>query len=308
MKKGELVKAAMRAIAAAKKGERVEDSYVEFKAQFTKPEAAARQIAGLANAISGEQFILIVGVDEKGKVWGADKVELARWIPQVAKCFDGPAPRLIRNVNLPVENKTVTAMCFECHENPYMTRDGDNRDIPWREGNRTRSASREELFALFSESEEGVILPTVDVLSKGFRPEYDSDKKVSRIILFVNLYVKPKGPMPLVFPGHDCQVFLIKGRRRYRFEKVGLMKSSKESGVVPVDVSFDKPGELDLMAFTEPSSSFPEGPVTVEIGLLPVNAPSPVKLKFRMNTDFQQPPPHVKPEKRRGDPWRPTPL
>jgi hypothetical protein len=308
MKKGDLVKTALWAIAAAKKGERFEDSYVEFKAQLPEPEDAARQLAGLANAVRDEQFVVIVGVDEHGRVWGADNVELASWIPKVKKQFDGPAPRLIKNVNFPTDGKTVTALCFGCSDSPYMFREGDDRDIPWREGNRTRSATREEVFALFSEAEDGVKLPTVDVLGKHLWPQFDSDGKLSTLRLDVGLYVKTKGSTPVVFPKHDCRVSVIKSRHRYKFGNVLLIRNKMESGVVPADIDFAKPGALHLMAFAESPSAFPEGPVTVEISLLPVNAPSPVKLKFRMNVDLPHPPPQSKPEKRKRDPWRPTPF
>jgi len=262
----------------------------------------------MANAVPGDQIIVIVGVDEHGKVWGADNVELASWVPQVTKNFDGPAPRLIKNVNFPTDGKTVTALCFGCSDSPYMIRHGDNRDIPWREGNRRRSATREELFALFSEAEDGVKLPTVDVLSQCFRPEFDSSGKLSRLLLHVQLYVKTKSRTPLVFPRHDCRVSVIKGRRRVKFDKVWLMRNKTEGGVVQADIVFDKPGELYLIAFADTPSSLPEGSVAVEISLLPVNAPAPVKLKFRMNRDFPHPPPRDKPKKSRRDPWIPTPF
>ncbi|MBE3040069.1 MAG: hypothetical protein IMZ62_14825 [Chloroflexi bacterium] len=303
-----MIKAAIRAISAVKRGGPFEDSYVEFKAQFPKPEKAPRWMAAMANAARRDEIIVIIGVDEHGKVWGADNVELASWYPKVEKQFDGPAPRMITNVNVPIDEETVTALCFGCLDAPYMIRAGETRDIPWREGNRTRCATREELFGLFSEAEVGVKLPTVDVVDKGFRPEYDSAGNVSRIMLHVRLYVKTKGLTPLVFPRHDCRVSVIKGRRRFKFDDVWLMRSKTEGGEVQADIVYDKPGELYLIAFGESPSSFPDGPVTVEICLLPVGAPAPVKLTFRMNMDFPKPPPRSKPDKGRRNPWIPTPL
>jgi len=290
MRNIDLIAAASEAISAAKKGGPFEDSGVEFKAQFPKPDDdAARRIAGMANAIRGEQFIMIVGVDNHGKVWGADEVELASWCPQVKKHFDGPMPKMIRNVNFPFEGKTVTALCFGCSETPYMVTKGESREIPWREGNRTRAATREELIALFSESGQGLKMPSVEVLDKALRAQYDSTGKVARLTLHVDLYVTPKGEKPLVFPRHKCSVSIIKARRRFKSDKVWPMRSKTEREVQPQTL-FDMPGPLYLIAFFDSPSSLPDGSVTVEISLQPVYAPSPVITKCSMNMEFPGPP------------------
>ena len=72
-----------------KDGQPIEDSRVELKREWIKPEKAARRIAGHANAARGDNILWIIGVDEKNGVIGVDYEELSSWYGEAKSCFDG---------------------------------------------------------------------------------------------------------------------------------------------------------------------------------------------------------------------------
>ena len=141
---------ALGAIENALAGRHTEDSGVELKSDWPKDHArAARQIAAHANAAHGEPILWIVGVDERARCLADPTViEIADWWAQVRKCFCEVIPELT-HVNVRISDKAVCALCFLTDRAPYVVRHagGDDKsfDVPWREGNGTRSATRGEL-------------------------------------------------------------------------------------------------------------------------------------------------------------------
>jgi len=130
----------------------VEDDRVELKREWPSDHRrAARQIAGQANAARSDSILWIVGLDESAhRVVGATEQELSNWWPKVERCFSEIAPGLA-SLRVPTPNgSTVTALYFETDRTPYMiTTSGQTaaeREIPWRSGNRTRSATRSEIL------------------------------------------------------------------------------------------------------------------------------------------------------------------
>lgn len=124
-----------------------EDSRVECKASWLDVKNIARQLAGHANAAKGEPILWLIGVDEKGAtITGAEHNALNDWYPQLTKEFDGIAPRLSTDLNIEVGDKTIVALLFETTDAPFMIKvpNSDRLEIPWREGTRTRSATRAE--------------------------------------------------------------------------------------------------------------------------------------------------------------------
>lgn len=133
-------------------GARVEDSRVELKADWpTDMGKSARQIAGLANAGAGDDVLWIVGVDEeRGAITIPRSVELQEWWGQVARRFSEVSPEL-QSLVVPLPGGgTVTVLRFETTRAPYLVttngHGGVEREVPWREGNSTRSARRSELL------------------------------------------------------------------------------------------------------------------------------------------------------------------
>lgn len=133
-------------------GRPIEDDRVELKT--TWPEAAhktARQMAGHANASGGEPILWVIGLNERGRALGdASDVEPANWWMGTRRWFDDVAPDL-RTLAVAVRpGRQVVALQFTTDRAPYLvtTKDGGQvtREVPWREGNSTRTAHRHELL------------------------------------------------------------------------------------------------------------------------------------------------------------------
>lgn len=164
MKADEITNWALVIISHVQSGRPTEDSKVELKASWLPPKQIARQLAGHANAAYGENILWLIGVDQKSRlVPGADNNELSNWYPQLQKEFDGNiAPALIADVNIVVEGRTVVALVFDTSLSPFVVKvpDTDRLEIPWREGTRTRSATRSDLLKVYSvQQSEGRLLP-----------------------------------------------------------------------------------------------------------------------------------------------------
>lgn len=160
MKTYEIDAWALRVIERIEQQQPNEDSRVELKAEWPdKPERAARQIAGHANAMRGESILWLIGVDEEQGVKGASQNNLANWWPQVKAQFDNLAPD-VREVSIPCkDNKTVVALYFETDRIPFVVKNSFygkknggpvQLEVPWREGTAVRSATHSDLIQLLS--------------------------------------------------------------------------------------------------------------------------------------------------------------
>ncbi|HWD00957.1 MAG TPA: hypothetical protein VG674_00615 [Amycolatopsis sp.] len=145
-----------------------EDSFVELKSKFPDDfQKTARQIAALCNAAQGSEAIWVIGVDEKGgQTLGVDTTDLESWWPQVEKFFDEFTPEM-RSINVPIGNDgtVVVGMFFTSDRTPYVVKTGMSggveREVPWRSGNRTRSAKRGEILRLLNPEKR---LPEMELL------------------------------------------------------------------------------------------------------------------------------------------------
>lgn len=224
----ELVKWAHTAIQRARDAGLNEDSYAELKSEWpTDYEKTARQLAGQANAVSPEPFRWLIGIREDGTVVGARREELSRWYAQVRKCFHGPYPKLLRAAVVATRRKPVVAMFFGTDDAPYLVnRRNEVREIPWREANSTRSATRAEILSLMKEA---LILPEIDFLSGSMHVQQRRNLIEWRVMLKATFFVRPTASKGVVIPLHHCSgSFWIKGRaRRKAFYKVSLTRQSK---------------------------------------------------------------------------------
>ncbi|MFQ6330940.1 helix-turn-helix domain-containing protein [Nocardia sp. CWNU-33] len=134
-------------------GAKFEDDYVDLKATWPDPYKAARLIAAMANASAGEQIIWIIGLDEgKHAVVPLDDTDAANWWAQAESKFaDGTTPDL-QVLVVPTDTGPVTCLHFETDRAPYMVKPEKEgavtREIPWRTGTRTKSASRPEVLSM----------------------------------------------------------------------------------------------------------------------------------------------------------------
>lgn len=142
------------AVEARQAGRPFEDDRLEFKSEWVDPAKAARQIAGLANALRGTPIVYVVGVEEDGTVIGPGSVDPSDWVAQVHASFDSTPPELLRHINVQVGDKpqdTVAALVFDTELFPYvMVVQGvsDRREVPIRVGTATKSANRYQLVRM----------------------------------------------------------------------------------------------------------------------------------------------------------------
>jgi hypothetical protein len=211
----------LRVVDQVARGEHTEDSRIELKREWPKPENAARLIAGHANAARGASILWIIGLDESTGVHGAPKEELANWYNSVKQSFDGFPPSLY-DLNVPANGKTLVALLFETDRAPYVVRNpvfgspgggSVEREVPWREGRRTLSARRDHLLRLLVPTTD---LPEVEVLSCAVSASMDqlADKtEVEKWDLHGTLYLSPRGN-EVVIPFHRTKLTVIQGQRQ----------------------------------------------------------------------------------------------
>ncbi len=220
---------ALEIIDRMKSGRPLEDFRVELKSEWPDPQKAARQLAGHANSARGEPILWLVGVAENEGITGATHNELANWLTSLQAEFDGVAPSVI-DVNIPANGETVVALCFETDRAPYVVRNPSfgiergvsiSHEVPWREGTRTRSASRADLIRLLAPSMK---LPEIDVLG-GELVASASAERHWVWTLRLEAYITPQIGLPCVLPFHQCEAsFEIEDRiQKTNFDNIRLL-------------------------------------------------------------------------------------
>jgi hypothetical protein len=160
-------------------GKRIEDDLVECKGQWPDPQrrSCTRQLAGHANKAHGEPILWIIGLDEDTHtLTHPNPVEFADWWASISSRFDPPAPELEHHLVVSVgERQTVTALRFLTDRSPYVIMGGGDaerleREVPIRDGTRTRSARRDELLRLLIPA---VAPPSARLLSASLHSRHD---------------------------------------------------------------------------------------------------------------------------------------
>lgn len=183
----------------------VEDNHVELKATWPVPDyRTARRLAGHANAAQLEPILWIVGLDEKqARIEGASNAELASWWPELQRHFAGVTPSLLHSINVRIGEKVVAALLFDTSRAPFVITvpktSPFDREVPWREGNKTRSATREDLLRILVPM---VRAPKIEVLEAVLRMDEKSHPELAIWSLKVRFYITPTSGDPLYFPFH----------------------------------------------------------------------------------------------------------
>jgi len=271
-------------VEATRNGRPQEDSYTELKADLPSDiERTSRQLVGHANSANGEPVLWVVGVQEDGRVIGAQKRELANWLPAVAKRFDGPAPRLSQCLAVPCQGKMVLGLLFLTDELPYVVCKADgSKEVPWREGNKTRQAGRTELVGLLGEFAR---LPEIDVMSTRVSLWGPLHRKCTCEV-WASLYVKPRLGNQVTIPFHDCSgaVEVPGVARRAAFTTVRLYVDYEEDRSHKAkDIVIRRPGLVNVKATavaTVLTTRMEKAKANVELSLRPVNGARPVVLRF----------------------------
>ncbi|WP_104136808.1 helix-turn-helix domain-containing protein [Cryobacterium sp. Y62] len=152
MKQQQLEALVIASIDRARAGNPIEDDRIEFKREWPDP-TKARQLAGFANRANGNYVVYIVGASESGAVFALDATDPADWWAKLSSKFDGVAPDLMHHINVPTgAGESVAALLFGTDRAPYVVNAGGGgspeREVPMRDGTRTRSARRDELLRM----------------------------------------------------------------------------------------------------------------------------------------------------------------
>jgi hypothetical protein len=158
----------LNVIEAVRRGEKVEDDLIECKRAW--PDVSkARQFAALCNKARGSDVIMIIGLDEAtGSVHQVDSTDPAAWWSSFQARFDEATPDLLVHQRVDVgEGQSVIALAFGTSRVPFVVKTPANsgqveREIPIRDGTRTRSAHRREVIQLLAPT---LNLPAISFLN-----------------------------------------------------------------------------------------------------------------------------------------------
>ncbi|MFF3963773.1 hypothetical protein ACFYZI_19705 [Streptomyces griseorubiginosus] len=209
MRRQQLELITIRAVEHVLSGQTNEDSLIEFKA--TWPEVAkVRQLAGHANSARGEEIIWIIGVDEKAHaLTNPERQDSAQWWAQMSKRFDGlVAPEMMDLVVSIGDSGAVTALLFQTDRSPYVitvpSGGAVEREVPIRDGTRTRSATRHELLRLLMPA---ATLPDLSVLDAQLGISEGTFREEKRWTAYVSamLYIEQGMNSSCFFPAHGMR-------------------------------------------------------------------------------------------------------
>ncbi len=294
VKAQELENRARNIINAVLTGRPVEDDRIEIKAIWIGEVNAARRLAAHANIARGEPILWLVGLDEKRRVvTGAEPVEMANWLPAVAKHFDGAAPTLLGHLNIHIEDQTITALYFRTDLGaPFVIKNPKGGypefEIPWRKGTRLRSAARADLLSLLVPITR---TPHVRLLSVQLslvvtqnNPVVSGNERGDRFDwkIDASFYITPKSSKAIVFPNLNCIAqFAVSDYSSGVYQLPVVFKPLGQSSTVTcatTETLFFGPGSVCLEAagsvmedFRRMSFQLPQGFADIEMIFMPAN-------------------------------------
>lgn len=205
MKKSQIEAWTLQIIERVRRGEHVEDARVELKATWVEPKRAARRLAGHANAARGEPILWIVGLHETEGVRPVPTSDYSSWMEQVRACFDSLAPS-VTDIAVPTEQGTVVALLFSTSQSPYVivgpVDTSLEREVPWREATRIRSARRHELLLLLAEQATAPETEPLWALVDLHAPDHNGNN----CTLQFGIYVMPISDTRIVLPWHRASI------------------------------------------------------------------------------------------------------
>jgi hypothetical protein len=212
MKSHEIEGWAWRVIEQVKNGRPSEDFRVELKGDWpASAQKAARRIAGHANAARGEPILWVIGVDEDEGVRGVTNFEVSDWYNQVKAQFDGGVAPQLTSLNINVEGRVVVALLLSTDRPPYVVKNASygtpgggsvTLEVPWREGNSTRTAGRAELLNILTPMQ---VLPAYEIRSGLLLARPSSERNVWKWTLILEIYMTPKDGARTALPFHQCE-------------------------------------------------------------------------------------------------------
>jgi hypothetical protein len=267
-------------------GARIEDFRVECKGAWPPAAKAARQIAGHANAARGEPILWIIGLDEEGqRVNSVSDVELADWWAQVTAAYDERITPGLTSLIVPVSaEQSVVALYMTTERAPYVIKRQDGqgpfeREVPWREGNGTRSTHRHELLRLLIAA---VAPPDATVVKMTLRVRHHAATEAPRsperleLILWGTVFFGPPTSPVVVLPAH-----LMTGEVNFAPDTPGM----GPLGLLPITVTFVQrtvPGSSGRLR----QVSIEPHPLGVDVRLGDVYVAGPGTLNVRGTADL----------------------
>ncbi len=209
MRRNEIEMAARRAVERLRQHGKLEDDRIEAKRIWIDAPKAARIIAGHANQARGDWIMWLVGVDEKtGDIHPTTPPDLAEWWPTVKSSFASEPPAMM-HLHIDDGQKAFTAVVFETHAAPYLTKNPKGgvpeTEVPWREGTSTRTATRANLMSLLAGVEPTLSFET---RSASVRRNAEHPGKVEWSAQ-LQLYVDFAGPGSTYLPFHRASITLF---------------------------------------------------------------------------------------------------
>lgn len=251
MKHLDLEAIARNAVERVLSKQKIEDSRVEAKTEFDKdPKRAAKQIAALANAQSGEFVFYIVGLDDKKfQIVAFDEVDMADWWPQIKRCFDGGVfPELVCDVRFTHDDKAIHALCFHSTSAPYVTKGPDGQTIiPWRDGTSAQSIRRHQLIGLLYGNSNK---PTIEI---------ENVSVVSHALTF-RLLVIPSSSVTFV-SGRIAAILENENDKR-QLQNLRRLCRSNDSANSLQSITVDRTDKL-ILEFATPNASVSESLTTI---------------------------------------------
>ena len=216
MRAAQLEGLVLNAIDALRNGPGGEDDRVEFKRDWPEP-SKARQLAAAANRLNGEPLVYVIGIDDRnGSIHPTSDIDAADWWPRMEAIFDEVAPELSMHLTVRVaENQSVVALLFQTDRAPYLVKvtngGATEREVPIREGSRTRSARRHELLRLLLPHVQLPQLhPVSGTLGLGAPDYYGGDsEEIAQITLGLSLFFEYPIADPVFLPFHIASAIVM---------------------------------------------------------------------------------------------------
>lgn len=299
-----------------------EDGRVELKSEWPhKLPRAARQIAGHCNAARSAYVLWIIGVDEKARqVLPVSTSDRAAWWQGIGAQFDELSPEL-HDLVVPTPYGEVVGLLFDAERVPYVVKnpaygkadlqDAVEREVPWREGTRTRSAKRGDLLDLLVPV---LNLPDVELIDAVVRSGEERTDVIGHSTGYRNwnieitIFVTPRSDQPITVPFHTCRLgVVIPGvtprleapkADLYRFSIPGSHIRSAEISSTLTEVHIKAPGTLVARAhFASTWYDVPaDSPLTVDLTFRPALATHPVGVSANL--------PRRSADSEHGDVWQ----
>jgi hypothetical protein len=225
---------ALTAVETMLAGGQDEESRVEMKSAWpTDYYKNAWQLGGQANAARGQPILWIVGPDARNRTLSTPaREELANWWPQVQKHFDDQlTPTLVMDLVVPIRTERVVVLYFETDRAPYVVKEQDKKQVPWRVATGTLAAGRQQLVRLLAPM---VPLPSYEE-TVGRVGVVDFHFKPCEVFASVTAFVLPQNLDKLYIARHRCSL-------RVRFPKAGL---TYDVPIRSLDEYNDNPGPDD---------------------------------------------------------------